>query len=242
MATNLAGGICLGQHSVCLLRAAALDTDCSPMGGADQAIVTLGIITLTAAFEYEDGRVFEPKNGCGTIGWTYEEADKIKRINLTGELLYHDWEMKQLLFGGSTITGHATASAFPGKIIGYNVPNFDATPNNGVYLEVIVRNVGAGVGDCAGSGTAAFPYAAGYIFGKAKLTPGDRTFEDAEAPVAFQGKVSGNPNLFNGPWNDYPGTGYIANSPMVEVAYGRTEYDAIAATAGCGYKALPAAS
>jgi hypothetical protein len=238
MATNLAGGIDLGQHSVCLLRAAALAPDCSPLGGADSGIVTLGIISLTADPDVEEGRVFEPKNGCGTVGWTYEEQSRVKRFNLSGELLYHDLEMKQLLFGGTLVVGHASASDFPGKVIGWAGP----ARHNGVYLEVITRLVGAGIGECSVGGVAV-PAAKGYIFGKVKLTPGSQTYEDAEAPVAFTGVASGNPVLFDGPWNDYPGVGYIPNTPYpVEVEYSQAEYDAIAALAGAGYKTLPAAS
>lgn len=241
MASNLAGDVCIGQHSVCLLRAAALDSSCVPVGGADSGIVTLGIITMTASAEVEEGRVFEPKNGCGRIGYTFEEPDTIKRFNLTGELLYHDLEMKYLLFGGSLITGHASASDFPNKNIGYAVPHYSDTQSNGVYLEVIVRTAAEGVGECASQGDEV-PYAVGYIFGKTKLTPGDQTFEDAESPVTFSGRATGNPNLFNGPWNDWPGSGYIPNSAKVEVQYSRDEYDAIATVARCGFQTLPAGS
>jgi hypothetical protein len=241
MATNLAGGVCLGQHSVCLLRAAALDSSCVPVGGTDSGIVTLGIITLTASAEVEEGRVFEPKNGCGRISWTYEEPDVVKRYNLTGELSYHDPEMKYLLFGGSLITGHASASDFPNKVIGWAAPHYTDEQSNGVYLEVITRTAAEGIGECASQGDEV-PYASGYIFGKVKLTPGDLTFEDAESTVPFTGVASSNPNLFNGPWNDWVGDGYIPNGPVIQVFYSRAEYDAIATVARCGFQTLPAGS
>jgi hypothetical protein len=241
MATNLQGDVCIGQHSVCLLRAAALADDCSPAGGTDSGIVTLGIITLTASAEVEEGRRFRPKNGCGRVSWVHEEADVITGYNLTGELSYHDLEMKYLLFGGTLITGHGTASDYPGKTIGYAVPHYQDAPTNGVYLEVLVRNVSAESGECAAQGDDV-PYATGYIFGKAKLTTGDRTFEDAESSVPFTGRATSNPALFNGPWNDWVGDGYIPNSPSVEVQYSRAEYEAIAAVARCGFQTLPAAS
>ena len=241
MASNLAGDVCIIQHSACLIRVAALDSGCVPVGGADSGIVSIGIVTLTATPEVEEGRVFEPKNGCGTVLATYEEADVIKRYNLTGEIGYHDLEQKYLMFGGSLITGHASNSDFPNKNIGYAVPHYTDAQGQGVYLEVIVKNSAQGIGECASQGEDV-PAATGYIFGKVKLTPGDHTFEDAYAPVAFTGRASSNPNLFNGPWNDWPGNGYIPNSPMVEIQYSVDEYDAIAAAARCGFQTLPAAS
>lgn len=241
MASNLAGAVCIGQHSVCLLRVAALADDCSPAGGADSGIVSLGLVSLTATPDVTEGRVFEPTNGCGRTLWTYEEPDVIKRYNITGEIGFHDLEMKYLMFAGSLITGHATASDFPNKTIGYAVPHYTDAASNGVYLEAVVRNTAEGVGECSSAGVDV-PYATGYIFGKAKLTPGDRTLESDVSNVAFTGRATSNPNLFDGPWNDFPGSGYIPNSPMVEIQYSQAEYEAMAAVARCGFQTLPAAS
>ena len=118
MATNLAGGVCIGQLNACVVRAARLDSDCTPTGGADGGIITAGLATLTADPEIEEGTVFEPKNGCGDIMYTVTQADKIKRFNLTGEFLFFDYEMMALLFGGSTILGRA-AGAYTGQVIGH---------------------------------------------------------------------------------------------------------------------------
>jgi hypothetical protein len=60
--------------------------------------------------------------------------------------------------------------------------------------------------------------------------------------VPCTGRATSNPALFNGPWNDWVGDGYIPNSPSVEVQYSRAEYEAIAAVARCGFQTLPAAS
>jgi hypothetical protein len=240
MASNLAGATCIGQHSVCILRAAKLDADCSPRGGADSGIITTGIVTMTASPDIEEGTQFEPKTGCGDIGWTYEEADRIKRFNLSGEILFHDWELMEVLFGGALILGGA-GSDYPGKVIGWAAPSFTDAPTSGVYLEVITKNVGQGVGDCS-SATTAFPTYQAHAFGKVRLAPGDRTFENDVASVTFTGKATSNPNLFDGPWNDYPGVGYMPNKPYMTWGYSTDEYNAIAALASCGYKTLPAAS
>jgi hypothetical protein len=240
MASVLPGDICTLERNVCILRLARLDADCSPTGGADSGIITAGIVTMTASPEIEEGTVFEPKNGCGRIFATVADPDILKRYNLTGEILTHDVEMEELFFGGGVIKGRA-AGSYSGENIGWFSPGPSSPRSNGVYLEIITERFGEGVGDCAGS-TADFPPYAGHIFGKVLATPGDRVFENDVANIQFSGKGFTNPNLFDGPWNDFPGLGYTPNSPYVKVGYSLVEYQAILALAGCGYVTLPAAS
>jgi hypothetical protein len=240
MPSNLAGDINLGQFNACVVRVARLDTDCSPSGGNDSGWVTAGLITATATPDVEEGTVFEPKTACGDIAYTFETADKIKRYNLSGEFVFFDWEGMEIMFGGETILG-AAGGDFAGEVIGYATPAFTSTANNGVYLEIITQGVAQGAGDCIASGSG-FPTYYGNIFGKVKMTPGERVFENDVARVTFTGKATSNPALFDGPWNDYPGAGYIPNSPYVHVGYSAAEYAAILATVAPGYQDLPAAS
>jgi hypothetical protein len=241
MASNLPGGTCIGQHSVCLLRASKLDSDCSPFGGADSGIVTIGIVTLTATPDIEEGVVIEPKNGCGTIAYTYTEEDKIKRWNLTGELVYHDWEAFLILFGGRQVVG-AAGGTYAGMNIGHTPPDYTTTAQrNGVYLEVITRAVSAEAGDCAAAVGGHTPYV-GHIFPKVKLYPGEQTFAEGARNVPFTGTAVRNPNIFNGPWNDWVGTGYVPAEPYTTVGYSQAQYDAMLAVADCGFQTLPAAS
>lgn len=245
MPSNLAGGgVCIGQHSVCLLRAAILDTDCTVLGGNNGGVVTAGIVTMTASADIQEGVTFEPLTGCGDVGWTYAKNDRVKRVNISGDLLFHDFEMMKVLFGGHLITG-AVGTDFAGLNIGWAELNINEADPPAVYLEVITLNAAAGVGDCQVAGVNV-PYATGHIFGKAKVTLGDRTFENDVANVSFTGTSTGNPALFNGPWNDWPGSTdgspYIPNSPRVQVNYSVAQYNAILARVGCGFDDLPAGS
>lgn len=240
MASNLAGDIYIGELNVCLLRAAKLDSDCSPLGTADSAIITPGLVTMTATADIVEGTTYEPKTGCGDIAYTVTKPDRVKGYSLSGELVFFDFELMEVLFGGSLITGNV-GSDFNGKVIGHAMPNYNTPATNGIYLEVITEAVGEGAGDCVTSGSG-FPTYVGHIFGKVKMTPGDRTFAEEAATLSFTGKATNNPSLFDGPWNDYPGTGYIANSPYVQVGYSAAEYAAILALAGAGYKTPSAAS
>lgn len=241
MASNLPSATELGQLNACLIRAARLDTDCSPLGGADSGYVTIGLAQATATPDVEEGTVIEPKNACGVVFYTYANDDVIKRWNLAGELLVFDWEGMELLFNGRTILG-AAGGDFAGNVIGFAYPDSTAAARNGVYLEIITQVIGRGTGDCLTAAGDA-PQYIGHIFPKVKLTPGERTFEEDAARLTFTGKATSNPALFNGPWNDYPGAGYIpSDTGYLMVGYSADEYDAIFATAGAGYQTLPAGS
>ena len=145
-----------------------------------------------------------------------------------------------LLFGGSLVVGKA-GGQYPNENIGWASPNTQSPARTGTYLEVITQQFAEGLGDCPGAG-ADFPPYVGHIFGKVIAIPGDRAFANEVANITFTGKAFQNPNLFDGPWNDYPGTGYIANSPYQTVGYSQAEFDAILAVSGCGYLTLPAGS
>lgn len=241
MATNLAAGVCIGQFNACVLRIAKLGADCHPTGGADSGIVTAALATMTAEPDTEDGITFEPKNGCGIIVYAYKSEDRIKRFNLSGELLFFDYEMMNMLFGETLILGRA-AGSFSGKVIGSASRPFNAAPRNAVYLEVITQVAIPDAGDCIQSTGTITPAAVGHIFGKCRLIPGTSTFENDVARVQFSGYGEANPWLTNGPWNDYPGAGYIPTAGHVQVEYSLAEYNAILATVACGFQTLPAGS
>lgn len=240
MSSNLAGGVCIGELQACVVRAAALDSTCHPVGGTNGGIVTAGLVTLTADPDVEAGTVYEQKNACGDILFTYEKDDVVKRYNISGEFGFADFEMATLLFGGTAILG-AGGGSFAGKVIGYADRLYTAARRNGIYLEVITTAIAQGAGDCVVSG-AAVPAAIGHIFGKCKLVPGSQNFADDIKRFSFAGKGTNNPNLFNGPWNDYPGAGYAPNSPHIAVGYSTSEYAAIVAQINCGYADLATGS
>ena len=88
MATNQL--MCLGQYQACALRAVRLDTDCTPLQGVNNGVVTSALITGTASPQIEEGKRFEPMNACGDICWTATADDRVKRYNVDLELCL--WE------------------------------------------------------------------------------------------------------------------------------------------------------
>lgn len=240
MPSALPAPVNVGQYNACIVRVAKLAADCTPLGGNSTGWVTAGLVTMTATPDVEEGTVFEPKTACGSIAYTIEDADVIKRYNLSGEFVFFDVEGMEVLFGGTVIEG-AAGGSFVGDNIGYAVPDQSESATNGVYLEVITRAVGEGAGDCV-TAAGGFPLYHGHIFGKVRMAPGERVFENDVARVAFTGKARSNPALFDGPWNDFPGLGYIPTSPYVMVGYDAAEYAAIEALVAPGYQDLPTAS
>lgn len=244
MPSNLPVAENIAINGVCLFRVAQLDSDCSVLGGNCTGYVTAGIIDFTATPDVEEGTVVQPKNGCGTTLYRLVRQDRVLGYNLSGNLGFFDDEGLRIMFGGTAVIG-GSLSDFPNDTIGWASPNLNDS-NNGVYLEVITQTVSEGAGDCITSGSGR-PQYAGFIFGKVRLTLGEISLQEDAVNLPFTGKASNNPNLFNGPWNDWPGQGtggtaYIPNSPLVKVGYSAAEYEDIVATIGAGCVDLPAGS
>lgn len=230
----------IGEVGVCLFRVARLASDCSPLGGNCAGYITAGIIDFTATPDVEEGTTFAPTTGCGVTAYRSVRPDRINGYNISGNLIFFDDEGLYQMFGGSVILG-AGGGDFSGEVIGWAAPNYDAPASNGVYLEVISQRIAEGAGDCITSGQGRPTYT-GHIFGKVLMTPGELSLSDDALTLPFTGKASANPNLFDGPWNDFPGAGYIPTSPYVKVGYTDEEYAAILAEAAAGCADLPAAS
>lgn len=240
MPSNLPSTINLGEVGACLFRVARLDSNCAPLGGDGSGYVTAGIVDGTATPDIEEGTTVAPKTGCDVVGYRIVRDNRLNGFTIAGNLLFWDDEGMFQMFGGSVITGRA-GGPFAGDTIGWAAPNYDAPASPGVYLEMISQNVAEGAGDCITSGDG-FPTYVGHIFGKVKLNIGEISLTNDAILLPFSGTASSNPNLANGPWNDFPGQGYIPNSPYVKVGYSTEEYEAILADVAAGQADLPAGS
>ena len=235
MATNLPGGRCLFEKNVCFLRAARLDSTCSPLAGVNNGVVTSGIITMTRSPEITEGTEFDFVNGCGTQLAYAKDPDRIKRFNLTGELTVMDAELFEILFAGDLIVADV-GEDFAGQNIGYASP-IGEVGTEGTSLEVWTQAVFGVGGGCSSDASA--PAYVRHVFPRATLVEGDRTFENANATVSFTGQAFANPAWGNGPWNDYPGT-YPAPLNSAHFWFQETDLPASVSGAGCGYITVPA--
>jgi hypothetical protein len=203
MASNLANDTCIGQYKLCYIRVVRLGANCTPATGTDSAVISVGAVSIQASPELEEATAFEGKNGCGTVIFDATGQDKIKRWNLTGDLITFDWELLNLLFGGAVIVGDS-GTDFPGKAIGYAMPGPAEEDTSGVSLEIWVKNT-TGTGTCV-TGTVVAEWTR-HVFPRVLATPGDRTFEEDIAHFNFTGRGTENLNWGDGPFDDYPGVG-----------------------------------
>jgi hypothetical protein len=203
MASNLANDTCIGQYKLCYIRVVRLNANCSPATGTDSAVISVGSVSIQASPELEEATAFEGKNGCGTVLFDATGQDKIKRWNLTGDLITFDYELLNLLFGGEVIVG-AVGTDFAGKAIGYAMPGPAEEDTSGVSLEIWTKNT-TGTGTCV-SGTTVAEWTR-HVFPRVLATPGDRTFEEDIAHFNFTGRGTDNLNWGTGPFDDYQGVG-----------------------------------
>lgn len=241
MPSNLPSTENVAISGVCLFRVARLNSDCSPVGGNGSGYVTIGIADFTAEPVIETGAEIIHKNGCGQVMYRNKRPDRVTSWTPSGNLSFFDPEALYQIFGGTAVIG-AGGGPFAADTIGWASPNYDTPNANGVYLEVISQVIAEGAGDCITAGSDRPTYI-GHIFPKAILVPGQLSLTEADAIlVPFTGSSTANPNLYDGPWNDYPGEDYIPSSPYIAVGYSTAQYEAILAEAAAGAADLPAAS
>ncbi len=234
MASNLAGGACLGQFRACLLRIAKLNSDCTPAGGADNKVITSALVTMTMTPNVTEGKVYESRSGCGARNFRVRGQDTVDQLDLTGQLSFFDYEMMKMLFGGELILGDV-GTPYAGKVIGWSAPAGDTTTSALVALEVVVQNATGEGGDCIN--TTESPAYTGHWFPRAQLRYNDRTFEDEVANLTFTGYSVSNPNLHD-PFGDWPGaTPTPTTSPYFMVGYA-----ALPDTPACGFQTVAVAS
>ena len=243
MVTNLAGDVCIGHYDVCYLRLGRLSATCAPLYGANNGIITVGLVDMTASPEIREGADVEQVNGCGETLFKVAKQDKVLRRNLTGTIGFWDYEMLELMFGGTLILGAAGTNG-AGKVIGWGEPSVDSADRNPISLEVIVKNAAQGQGVCA-SASSSRPAWTGIIFPKVFATLGDYVANEGPHVVNFTGVAENNPNWISGPFRDFDQaavTVFPTTSPMVMVGYDEASDFLNGGSAGCGFVTTPAAS
>lgn len=216
---------CIGQHSVCAIRATRLAADCTPMTGASNTVVTAGMTTVNLTPDVDAGTKYEPKNGCGKILWTDTNPDIIKRYNIDAEFAVFDYELISLLTDASLIMG-AAGGPWTGKSVGVGFPGPTTVRSKGVALEIWTKT-GSGMGEC-GPNTAN-PQFVRHVLPRCILRPDAHAFADAVAMIKVMGTAEVNP-LFNlGPYGDSQALTVDTSLPYYST------YDVALPTTGCGF-------
>ena len=96
MASTL-NGLCIGQLQPQMLVFTRLDTDCTPLLGADDQVRSACFAQMTASPQYDDGQEFGRRAANGVRCWYVRDCDKFKQIDLTAQLITWDMEMVELV-------------------------------------------------------------------------------------------------------------------------------------------------
>jgi len=225
--------VCIGQHSVCLLRAAKVSHAGVPVGGAGSGIATAAVVSGAATLEITRPDFGDVTTVRGVQAYVPNPIPRYIAANIDVEIAVFDFSAMALLSGGTTLIG-GSASDLTGDPIGWAAPAQTATPPLPIYLEFITR----AVPDDAALATESIGYV-GHIFGSAHLAVVSRNYALEAATLQLSGRSIPNPNLGAGPWNDWPGTGNVPASAYIQIGYTVDEFDAIADEAACGLLTLP---
>jgi hypothetical protein len=221
--------VCIGQHSVCMVRAASLTAAGVPIVGGSSGVITAGIVSGSADMETYSADFGTELTVTGVLAYEVNPTIRYSGAGLEVELAIFDYDALPILAGGTTILG--LSGPLSGEAIGYALPHHAAAQPAPLYLEFITR-AAAGAGGCPDPGES-IAYV-GHIFPFTRLAVRSRRFENEAATLQMTGRSISNAALSLGPWGDWPGTGTIPRSAYIQAGYTQDDYDAIADLAACG--------
>lgn len=181
-----------GSLQACVLRAARLDTDGTPLTGPTDQYVTDAFASVGFSPQYEAGDDFRPKNGCGVVQYSHKAPDSLVRYDLTLQLMTPDPLLIELLVPGTDIL------TFLGEPVGFVFPDTgEVGEDNGVSLEVWTKAI---------VGSDRNPDRPWYRWPLTKTKnwrPTDFTLENNPLLPQLQGIAVKNSNWGNGPADDW---------------------------------------
>lgn len=208
---------CGGSVQACAMRVAALEIDGVPLPGATNLYVTDAFAKLEAAAVKTKGADIEILNACGQPSILFKDRDRLKRYDLTLEMINTDPEFENMLTGGELFTSG-------GFTIGGSVPKVGAIEAPwGVSLEVWSKHIVGG--DIDGI----WPYIRWVLPRSYWDAPDKIMWDDNAMPRNFVGYTTENQNWFNGPANDWT----FSSDRSIAWAYTKT-----IPTPSCGAQAL----
>lgn len=187
----MADGFCPRTLQFCAVRLALLDGSGVPDPGAANLYVSKQVVLMTVAPNLEKGVDLTQKTGCDEIDFAYKGQDQLKEWTMGITFTTPDPDLVYLLAGGAKITK-------AGKTIGYGSPAIGTIGNsNGVCLEGWTKNIKGNTLD----GT--YPYLR-WVFPKTTWVHGEKRFDNTPITHPFTGEGFENPNIYDGPANDFP--------------------------------------
>ncbi len=188
------------------VRISRLTEDGTPdYGNAVGAFVMRGgISTFEHNFEVEEGSNIFDRDASGNACVIRKREDTVKWTTFTLTLCRDDPRLTEIiLHGGATLL--TDANDYPmGRAIVSGAGCGDAVASNGVLIELW-----SDLWDCDAP-KADYPYQRA-VLPRAFLTPQGYTREDGTAMPVYQGFAQANPNIGNGPFDDFDVVGDLSN-------------------------------
>lgn len=205
---------CAASLYVCMWRVTRLNADGSPKVGANNMVISDALARLSFEPDIEAGTEQTQKNGCGAVINNFKKRDQVKAINMTVDLLVHDFDLEELLVGGDILASGD----------GYAFPPLGETEHDRVSVEAWSKAIIDG--DVADDNPWFW-----WVFPETEWQYGARALEESFQGLPFSGRATENANWGNGPANDWP----VASDRVVQVL--RTDDIPDAA---CGYQTVSA--
>lgn len=228
--------VCIGQYQACAIRAHRLNATCVPQTGANNTVTTAALVTMTATYQVETGQEFGPVAACGERVWRVQDQDKIQQLNITMSLALWDFELLEILTGGTLQVG-AAGSVDPSGVIGMADRGPGAGNFVGASMEVYTK-AAIGSGEvCVASGGLSFGWVR-HLYPRVvmRLDSLEHSNNTDGLLVNLTGFGFVNPAWGNGPLDDWPATGGVP----VDSAHAQV-FMANLPTVACGYQDSPTA-
>lgn len=219
----------LGQYAVCRLRVSRLGANCAPVSGANNAVVSKALVTMTATPEREDGTEYTARTGCNEIAFSVKECDREKRMTISMDLCTRDLELMELLTNARLVLDA------DGNTIGVERQGYNNDCDDGVGLEVWAK-VGTSAGACAPDGDVVIPGWWRYTYPKGHYFLGEHSFANDVFVTKITGYSEVNPEWGDGPFNDYPGVDGLGTDTLESITLDLGGPP----SAGTGYISVPA--
>jgi hypothetical protein len=173
------------------LRLTRLDTDGTPLVGADNMYTSSALVTLAFTEQYTDDEEIEQKNGAGDVCIYYKKVGALKSLETKLTICTMDPELAEILRGGTVLEASGSAIGYAAPAVGV-----DAQPN-GISLEMWSRRV------IGGSQANDRPWYR-WLLPRGRFKRDEATFGNEAAQPSFTGVFEENDGWGQGPLEDWP--------------------------------------
>lgn len=183
---------CIPQLHACRTRLCLLDTDGSPLAGAESMIVSDALVKATLKAVYKDASEISEQNACDETKIDYLGPASLVRYDIDFDFITADPFLHSVMLGGAVLED--------GGAFGYQFPKVGIVTGDGYSLELFCKRYDPETGDLS----TVHPYAQWALPKIKNPRVGDREFSNTAQHSLISASCYGNDLWFDGPANDFP--------------------------------------